>query len=629
MAKLDPRVLGANCKECPFAINGAPNRPVLGEGPQNPQGILIAERPGNTEVELGRPLVGGTGKELEASLANVGLRREQLFIVNAAACQPPEKAERGALKRAVDCCAPAFKAQLAMRPHTTPALAAGGMAAYALTGGKSAKGGVGKSRGFIRKHEGRPYIITWHPTFAYFHNPWELTSFLTDLERWSRMLRGQLRPAPTCLITDATVGDMQQLLKESPYGVAVDIETASPDPRKPWLGKNPHYAELRSIGLGNHEWGLSFRWPPATGAQRQLLFEMLKQQLTIWQNGPWFDHRILRRYGFEIGRWEDTRDERKALVTTSKLSLAYMASIYDDCEPWKEHSHKSGKAETFEDEEETEELEVEDEDTTDDEKGTDFWTPSTEEEWQLFMRYNAQDCVETMRVHGVPNTPWPGITGDVDGSGEPFHHPRIQSLYSVHKQLSETAAEMHTTGIAVDVERRVHLAALLKRRYEEELEKFVSEVKKLLGVEMFAGVRHIKKWKKKGFAGTPQQVQALLFKRHEYPELKLFSLPDPSLREKDFWTPSGEALSVGRDALILWSIDPTVSQEAKTLMKLYQFPAMLRKANSTFVSSTRVSKAIGDDERLRPGWNSCGPGTGRWSANDPNVMNIPEAREMR
>jgi ribonuclease D len=58
--------------------------------------------------------------------------------------------------------------------------------------------------------------------------------------------------------------------------------------------------------------------------------------LKILQNGPWFDNRVLTRYGIAVCNFMDTRDMRRCLVSTSRLSLAYMTSIYTDFPAWKE-----------------------------------------------------------------------------------------------------------------------------------------------------------------------------------------------------------------------------------------------------------------------------------------------------
>jgi DNA polymerase len=51
--------------------------------------MFIGEGPGFYENEQGRPFVGQAGKFLEELLAEIGMRREQVFIANVVKCRPP------------------------------------------------------------------------------------------------------------------------------------------------------------------------------------------------------------------------------------------------------------------------------------------------------------------------------------------------------------------------------------------------------------------------------------------------------------------------------------------------------------------------------------------------------------
>ncbi len=129
----DPRSLGAKCEQCPFAKAGAPNKPVLGEGPVDAVGIMVGETPGREDVEAGRVFQGATGRQLDIELATAGLRRSRLFMVNAVCCPRPLNAPDVAVRKAVGCCRPVLLAQLAAFPPDTPTLAMGGAAYAALT----------------------------------------------------------------------------------------------------------------------------------------------------------------------------------------------------------------------------------------------------------------------------------------------------------------------------------------------------------------------------------------------------------------------------------------------------------------------------------------------------------------
>jgi DNA polymerase len=77
----------ADCPKCDLQYSR--KRAVAGEGPANAQIMLIGEGPGFYENEQGRPFVGAAGKFLDELLANIGMKREEVFITNVVKCRPP------------------------------------------------------------------------------------------------------------------------------------------------------------------------------------------------------------------------------------------------------------------------------------------------------------------------------------------------------------------------------------------------------------------------------------------------------------------------------------------------------------------------------------------------------------
>ncbi|MDO8504766.1 MAG: uracil-DNA glycosylase [Candidatus Liptonbacteria bacterium] len=63
---------------------------VFGEGSGSPKVLFIGEAPGATENELGRPFVGRAGKLLDKLLAEVGWKREEVYITNIVKRRPPD-----------------------------------------------------------------------------------------------------------------------------------------------------------------------------------------------------------------------------------------------------------------------------------------------------------------------------------------------------------------------------------------------------------------------------------------------------------------------------------------------------------------------------------------------------------
>ncbi len=68
------------CRRCRLwqgAKHGVP-----GEGPLNAKVMFIGQNPGAEEDELGRPFVGRAGKYLTKTLAEYGIKREDVYITN-------------------------------------------------------------------------------------------------------------------------------------------------------------------------------------------------------------------------------------------------------------------------------------------------------------------------------------------------------------------------------------------------------------------------------------------------------------------------------------------------------------------------------------------------------------------
>lgn len=78
MEELNMQIYG--CKKCRLwegAKHGVP-----GEGPPTATVMFVGQNPGADEDELGRPFVGRAGKFLTKTLAEYGIKREDVFITN-------------------------------------------------------------------------------------------------------------------------------------------------------------------------------------------------------------------------------------------------------------------------------------------------------------------------------------------------------------------------------------------------------------------------------------------------------------------------------------------------------------------------------------------------------------------
>ena len=147
-----PSALGAKCHLCPFAKNGVADGPVWGIGQASAQGLVVAESPGPEERARGIPLVGSTGQEFDRSLLTVGLKRANLYLCNAIACQPKGPKSEINMKQATNCCRPFLRKQLEIfrKRRKLPVFVMGTWAYFSVYGDKL-RGGILGGRGFIRK----------------------------------------------------------------------------------------------------------------------------------------------------------------------------------------------------------------------------------------------------------------------------------------------------------------------------------------------------------------------------------------------------------------------------------------------------------------------------------------------
>ena len=68
------------CRKCRL-WQGAKHA-VPGEGPHNAKIMIVGQNPGAEEDETGRPFVGRAGKYLTETLAEFGIKREDVYITN-------------------------------------------------------------------------------------------------------------------------------------------------------------------------------------------------------------------------------------------------------------------------------------------------------------------------------------------------------------------------------------------------------------------------------------------------------------------------------------------------------------------------------------------------------------------
>jgi len=145
------------CSRC--SLSQGRNKIVFGSGPEDARVMFIGEGPGEQEDRQGLPFVGPAGKLLDAMLAAVGMKREQVYIANIVKCRPPHNRDPQADE--VAACRPFLEAQVKIiAPQAICTL--GRPAAQSLLASDAS---MGRLRGRWSQALGVPVLPTYHPAY--------------------------------------------------------------------------------------------------------------------------------------------------------------------------------------------------------------------------------------------------------------------------------------------------------------------------------------------------------------------------------------------------------------------------------------------------------------------------------
>jgi DNA polymerase len=76
------------CVRCP--LHQTRTQVVFGNGNADADLMFVGEAPGANEDRMGLPFVGAAGKLLDQLLGEIGMGREDVFVVNTLKCRPPD-----------------------------------------------------------------------------------------------------------------------------------------------------------------------------------------------------------------------------------------------------------------------------------------------------------------------------------------------------------------------------------------------------------------------------------------------------------------------------------------------------------------------------------------------------------
>lgn len=428
---------GADCENCPFAVDGKPNHPVFAIGPDDPHWIAVGEGPGAQEEKQGVPFVGPTGQLVNQALKETRIDRGRLWVTNATLCVP-RGADRSEKVRyaAAAACSGRLRAELAEFAGR-PVLSMGNVATKSLVGDLTTLP-ITEITGSHFEHDldgsgVRDIIPTVHPAAILRgggkegkgdKGPEKTGGHVADLAFWSLKwdilkvraladgndIRLRMRIGEEIEIELANRSRarwlVQRVLEAARRSgrLAIDYETYVDDPERN-SALQAFTARIRFLGLASEGKAISVLWelldPKTIAAYKRAIANpaIVKE----YHNGGVYDRAVHGnwRHGFvDGGEYQDTMLMQHAAWPGAKRKLQHVVSQWFAVKPWKSEFRAQG-----------------------------------EDDLEAEAIYNAQDVLATHHVV-APLTLW-------------IKRNKVEKVYEVDRVKAHVAALMHTKGYYV------------------------------------------------------------------------------------------------------------------------------------------------------------------------------------
>jgi DNA polymerase len=146
-----------HCTQC--GLHSTRTQTVFGVGNRRARWMFVGEAPGADEDRQGEPFVGRAGQLLNAMIAALGVKREEVYIANVLKCRPPNNRDPQADE--VEHCEPYLIRQIELiRPRLIVAL--GRHAAHSLLKTDLA---LARLRSQRLSYQDIPLVVTYHPAY--------------------------------------------------------------------------------------------------------------------------------------------------------------------------------------------------------------------------------------------------------------------------------------------------------------------------------------------------------------------------------------------------------------------------------------------------------------------------------
>ena len=147
-----------SCRKCVDIVTYR-QQTVFGDGPLRPTVCFMGEAPGADEDRSGKPFVGKAGQLLTKIIAAMKLRREDVYILNALKCRPPQN--RTPMQEEIESCQHFVERQLdILQPQFLVCLGA-----VAVRSALRSNLPIGRLRGKFHQYRGARVVVTYHPSY--------------------------------------------------------------------------------------------------------------------------------------------------------------------------------------------------------------------------------------------------------------------------------------------------------------------------------------------------------------------------------------------------------------------------------------------------------------------------------
>jgi DNA polymerase len=176
----------STCTACDLSLSR--QRVVPGQFPPGARVLLVGEAPGREEDEGGQPFIGRSGRLLDELLAEVGLDRADMAVVNTVKCRPP--ANRKPRRVEAETCRPWLDSQVEVVDPAVVVTLGGSALAWALGSGHRLRDLRGRVHAVGAAR--RPLVVTYHPAAAMRFGPAgePLAALRADLALVAELLQG-------------------------------------------------------------------------------------------------------------------------------------------------------------------------------------------------------------------------------------------------------------------------------------------------------------------------------------------------------------------------------------------------------------------------------------------------------